>query len=258
MTPTKATPAGLRAAIEVARRPNVTIASQQPVPGLPPSRWTQVVPTMGRTPQQVAASVVHALTAANPAPARVLLDELRGDSKHTISGAVRILARQHPELRGRWGVYLSGGSLAHARNLNDEGKKPQGALDFVHEGGGYVVAEMYDPKLFDHRVIDYLRSKGVKPSVVIGVDEKHRAKNGVMTGVLDDGVRGDAQLRSRVARAKVAFPDLFQRGAVGAWVFRDVPRRGGNGPDEAIDVPRRLRLFSSLTAAAHGGDNFAP
>jgi len=115
MTPTKATPAGLRAAIEVARRPNVTIASQQPVPGLPPSRWTQVVPTMGRTPQQVAASVVHALTAANPAPARVLLDELRGDSKHTISGAVRILARQHPELRGRWGVYLSGSCSSRGR-----------------------------------------------------------------------------------------------------------------------------------------------
>lgn len=187
----------------------------------------------------------------------MLIDELRGDSKNNILGAVRILNRQHPELRGRWGLYLSGGSLAHARNLNDDGKKPKGALDFVREGGGYVVAEMYDPKLFDHRVVDYLRSKGVKPSVVIGVDEKHKAKNGVVTGVLDDGLRGDAQLRSRLAQAKAAFPDLFQQGAVGAWVFRDVPRNGGRGPDESIDVPRRLRLFASLTAAAHGGDHFA-
>jgi hypothetical protein len=90
---------------------NTIIATHYPKPeGLGRERWAQNISYMWYVDaNEMVRAIVGGLTSPD-GPRYVMIDELKAETADMISHAAYILRTEHPELAGRWGVYLVNGS----------------------------------------------------------------------------------------------------------------------------------------------------
>ncbi len=126
------------------------IASQNKPDLVPTSKWAQVITTEYGVQNGVVvpfasgsdmAAFVHAALAQGTAgPVRVMIDELRADTKDRIHECASILAASYPQVAGRWGAFVVHGLSVAYPNLNTA---PTPAIDALLAAGATIVAEMY-------------------------------------------------------------------------------------------------------------------
>ncbi|MBM4358865.1 MAG: hypothetical protein FJ096_12240 [Deltaproteobacteria bacterium] len=74
------------------------------------------------------------------APRRIMIDELRSNTKDRIHACALAMATKYPQWRGRWGAYLVHGANVAYPGLNTA---PTPAIDALLDAGATLSAEMY-------------------------------------------------------------------------------------------------------------------
>jgi hypothetical protein len=74
------------------------------------------------------------------APRRIMIDELRSNTKDRVHGCAVAMATKYPQWRGRWGAYLVHGANVSYPGLNTD---PTPAIDALLDAGATLSAEMY-------------------------------------------------------------------------------------------------------------------
>jgi hypothetical protein len=130
--------------------PYALIASQNRPPSVPSSQWAQNITTTYGVKDGVTvsfaggedmAAFIHAvLQKGVDGPMRVMIDELRSDTKDAIYACAATMASKYPQWTGRWGVYLVHGNNVGYPNLNTD---PTPAIDALLNAGATIAAELY-------------------------------------------------------------------------------------------------------------------
>jgi hypothetical protein len=118
------------------------VASQNHPEGLPFAKWAQNLGVL-RIPSAEAGAeaVVGSLGAPEP-PRVVMLDDLRMAAVEMIRDLARIMRDRHPELAGRWGVYVANGPGVGLDNYGP-------AIAELLRAGATLAVEMY-PRYADY------------------------------------------------------------------------------------------------------------
>ncbi|MBM4374727.1 MAG: hypothetical protein FJ095_06555 [Deltaproteobacteria bacterium] len=178
------------------------------------------------------------------APRRLMIDELRSNTKDRIHDAAVVMAQKFPQWRGRWGAYLVHGLAVGYPSLND-GATP--AIDALLDAGATLSAEMYPSRSTyckagasagerDQWLADFYHgSQGAFPQgrfhwlMQRKVSRKSDSQLTLLFGVVDtymDGA-GPAVFLDRmfyVWRQKSGYPNVLLPGGggVGAWKWHDL------------------------------------
>jgi hypothetical protein len=112
------------------------IAAQNPPPGIPNERWAQNISvTWYGSGVAMADAIAGGLNPPNNR-ARVMIDELRGDSIQMVADCARTMQTQYPQWAGRWGCYLVNGT-----NVAYTGLQP--AIDELLDARAMISCELY-------------------------------------------------------------------------------------------------------------------
>lgn len=113
------------------------ITSQNKPDDLPFERWTRNIHHSTYPTGEALADGIHQiLCAPDGAPARVMIDEVRGESIDKIAAAAERLRTRYPQWAGRWGAYLVNGEGVSYPRLNP-------AIDALLDAHAVIGVELY-------------------------------------------------------------------------------------------------------------------
>ena len=112
------------------------IAAQNPPPGIPNERWAQNIHCdWYGSGDAMADAIAGGLNPPNNR-ARVMIDELRGNTISKIADCARAMRTRYPQWAGRWGCYLVNGTGVAYTGL-------QPAIDELLDARAMMVCELY-------------------------------------------------------------------------------------------------------------------
>lgn len=115
---------------------SVLVASQNKPVQIGPDRWAQNISVTWYTTGQEMADAINKALVQPDGPAKVMIDELRGDSIHKVADCANHMRVYYPQWMGHWGVYLVNGEAVSYANL-------QPAIDAVLAANAVMAAEFY-------------------------------------------------------------------------------------------------------------------
>jgi hypothetical protein len=112
------------------------VAAQNLPPGVPNERWAQNISvTWYPTGDAMADAIAGGLNPPNNR-ARVMIDELRGNSINIVADCARAMRTRYPQWAGRWGCYVVNGT-----NVAYPGLQP--AIDELLDARAMIACEFY-------------------------------------------------------------------------------------------------------------------
>lgn len=126
------------------------LASQNKPDQIGYEKWAQVITTeygvrdgaiISFANGQDMASFIHSMLVRGiGGPARVMIDELRSDTKDRVHDCAQAMRAKYPQWAGRWGAFVVHGNAVGYPNLNTD---PTPAIDALLDAQAIIFPEMY-------------------------------------------------------------------------------------------------------------------